>query len=180
VHVHHLQVPTRHGLLASAMPLLSNTAHSHHTIKLVSLKRRYPTDHDAHMAHQLASHSFHHGCSRTGALARAWRDDIMGYMGLDETWIPGKNMHALPIVDGPEDKSHNLRSWSKAVASRNTARPHHTATPPALAHPRSTTRTAPRKTTTTQPYYTPRGSTCAPSTNGVAAQGWSCAFGVMI
>ena len=98
------------------MPLFTNTAHSHHTIKPVSLKRRYSTDHDAHMAHQLASHSFHHGCSRTGALVRARRDGIMGYMGLHEAWIPGKDMHALLSICVTEDMSHPPIGWLKAAA----------------------------------------------------------------
>ena len=67
-------------------------------------------------------------------------------MGLNEAWSPGKDMHALSVVAVVEDKSHGLRSWSNAAAPQNTARPHHTATPLALAHPRPTTRTAPRKT----------------------------------
>ena len=67
-------------------------------------------------------------------------------MGLDEGWSPGKNMHALACVIVTEDMSHGPMGWLKAAALMNTARPHHTATPLALAHPRSTTRTAPRKT----------------------------------
>ena len=55
-------------------------------------------------------------------------------------------MHALLVVFVTEAMSHAPMSWLKAAALLNTARPHHTATPPALAHPRSTTRTAPRKT----------------------------------
>jgi len=77
---------------------------------------------------------------------RARRNGIMGWMGLDEAWSPGKSMHALFAVVVTEDMSHGPMGWSKAVAPLNTARPHHTATPPALAHPRSKTRTAPRKT----------------------------------
>ena len=75
---------------------------------------------------------------------RARRDDIlvMGCMGLDEAWSPGKDMDALSFELVTEDKSHSLRSWLKAAAPRNTTRRHHTATPPALAHPRSTARTA--------------------------------------
>ena len=114
-------------------------------IKTATVRRWHPTNHDAHMAHQLASCSFRHDVVAQ-VLARARRDDIMGCMGLDEAWSPGKNMHALSVVTVVEDKSHGLRSWSNAAAPQNTARPHHTATPLALAHPRSTTPTAPRKT----------------------------------
>ena len=55
-------------------------------------------------------------------------------------------MHALPYMYVTAAMSHRPIGWLKAAAPENTARPHHTATPPALAHPRSTTRTAPRKT----------------------------------
>ena len=67
-------------------------------------------------------------------------------MGLDEAWSPGKNMHALLCMFVTEDTSHGAMGWLKAAVPENTARPHHAATPPASAHPRSTTRTAPRKT----------------------------------
>ena len=61
VQVHQLQVVARHGLLASAMGQPpSNTAHSHHTIKIASLRRWHPTDRDARMAHRLARCSFDH------------------------------------------------------------------------------------------------------------------------
>ena len=70
----------------------------------------------------------------------------MGYTGLNEAWSPAKDMHALPTVAVTEAMFHGPMGWLKAAAFWNTARPHHTATPPALAHPRSKTRTAPRKT----------------------------------
>ena len=83
---------------------------------------------------------------RIGEPVRARCDDIMGCMGLDEAWSPGKDMHALFCVVVTEAISHGPMGWLKAVAILNTARSHHKTTPPALAHPRSTTRTAPRKT----------------------------------
>ena len=67
---------------------------------------------------------------------RARCDDTMGCMGLDEAWSPGKNMHALIRVVVTEDMSHCPMGWLKAAALWNTARPHHTATPPVSAHPR--------------------------------------------
>jgi hypothetical protein len=73
---------------------------------------------------------------------RAWRDGIMGCMGLDEAWSHGKDIHALPFVFVTEDMTHAPMGWLNTAAPENTARPHRTATPPALAHPRSTTRTA--------------------------------------
>jgi hypothetical protein len=47
----------------------------------------------------------------------------MGCMGLDEAWSPGKDMDALSFELVTEDKSHSLRSWLKAAALENTARP---------------------------------------------------------
>ena len=73
---------------------------------------------------------------------RARRDGIMECMGLDEAWSAGKNMHALLFVFVTEDMSHPPMAWLKAAALKNTTRRHHTATPPASAHPRSTARTA--------------------------------------
>ena len=91
-------------------------------------------------------HSAHRWHGHTRAPVRARRDDIMECIGLDGAWSPGKDMHALLSVFVTLDMSHGPMGWSKAVAPQNTARPHHIATPPTLARPRSTTRTAPRKT----------------------------------
>ena len=47
---------------------------------------------------------------------RARRDDMMGCMGLDEAWSPGKDMHALLFVVVILDMSHGAMGWLKAVA----------------------------------------------------------------
>ena len=105
----------------------------------------------------------------------------MECMGLDEAWSPGKDMHALLSVFVTEDMSHGAMGWSKAAAPLNTARPHHTATPPALARPRSTTRTAPHKTNNhATVLYSTRTHIRSVHQMASPHRGSPCALGVMI